>query len=72
MSVQSRNVLEAMPGTLPELSERTGYPLARVLGYIIEARGNGKPVRVVHNPVRGELAIFQLDSLAVDAENSPQ
>lgn len=42
-----RAVLRELPATLAELSERTGYPVGRVLGYIGEARAAGIAIAAI-------------------------
>lgn len=59
MSYQTQQLVAALPGTLPELAERTGYPIVRVLGFIIDARVEGIPLVATQQP-RPELTVFSL------------
>lgn len=61
MSVQTRAVMRAMPGTLLQLCRETGYPPARVLAYIFEARADGNNVVAFDN--RPDPAVFELRPL---------
>jgi len=56
VSLQTRQIMRAMPGTIPELAERTGYTRARVLEYIMAARSSGDRIEAVQR--RGELTVF--------------
>lgn len=46
MSIQTDKLIAAMPGNLPELAERTGYPIPHVLAFITKARIEGKRIAV--------------------------
>ena len=59
MSAQTQKLIAAMPGTLPELIERTGYPIQHVLAFITKARVEGK--RIAVRSVDG-VATFVLDT----------
>lgn len=50
MSGPTDKVLNALPGTLAEVSERTGYPYATVLGLIERLRGDGEVIMAQREP----------------------
>ncbi len=52
MSYQSKQVVKALPGTLPELADRTGYSYAKLLLYIAEARALGTTIYAWHDPAQ--------------------
>jgi hypothetical protein len=46
VSAEVDKVVRAMPGSLPELVEKTGYPTRAVLGIIVKARIAGHRITV--------------------------
>jgi hypothetical protein len=69
MSYQSKQVVKALPGTLPELADRTGYSYAKLLLYIAEARALGTTIYAWHDPA--QQTVYMRTTIGIKAVDDP-
>lgn len=69
MSYQSKQVVKALPGTLPELADRTGYSYAKLLLYIAEARALGTTIYAWHDPA--QQTVYTRTTIGIKAVDDP-